>query len=78
VLKMRHLGRVAVSAAMALAVVGCSSLPAVQPWEKGHLAKPEMSLESDPLESRFNLHIYFSKENASGGYGVGGGGCGCN
>jgi hypothetical protein len=57
------------------ALAGCAQ---VQPWEKGTLARPEMSFESDPLQARFEQHIYFSKENASGGYGVGGGGCGCN
>jgi hypothetical protein len=56
----------------------CSSLPAVNAWEKGDLAKPSMSFEGDPLDQRFNQHIYGSKENSSGGYGVGGGGCGCN
>jgi opacity protein-like surface antigen len=61
--------------AVALLGSGCA---AVQPWEKGHLARPEMSFDPDPLESRFAQHIYYSKENASGGYGVGGGGCGCN
>ena len=59
----------------ALALAGCAT---VQPWEKGHLAKPEMTFDSDPLQSRFEQHIYFSKENMTGGYGVGGGGCGCN
>ena len=37
-----------------------------------------MTFESDPLDQRFVQHIYSSKENSSGGYGVGGGGCGCN
>lgn len=55
---------------------GCAS--SVKPWQKGHLAKPIMSLEPDPLEARFDRHIYDSKEAASGGYGAGGGGCGCN
>jgi hypothetical protein len=50
----------------------------VQPWEKGNLARPEMLFDGDPLQSRFEQHIYFSKENMTGGYGVGGGGCGCN
>ncbi|MCX8113660.1 MAG: DUF4266 domain-containing protein [Burkholderiaceae bacterium] len=64
--------------AAAAAVSGCAGLQPVQPWEKGYLAKPEMTFEADPLQARFEQHIYFSKENASGGYGVGGGGCGCN
>ena len=61
--------------AIAAAASGCAS---VQPWQKGNLAKKEMAFDGDPLEARYQQHIYFSKENASGGYGVGGGGCGCN
>lgn len=57
---------------------GCSSLGQVNAWEKGNLAKPAMTFEGDPLDQRFVQHIYGSKENSSGGYGVGGGGCGCN
>jgi hypothetical protein len=49
-----------------------------QPWEKGNLARPEMTMGGDALDQRFVQHIYGSKEAASGGYGVGGGGCGCN
>jgi hypothetical protein len=60
------------------ALAGCSVFAPPEPWEKGNLAKPEMTMGGDPLEERFLQHIYFSKENASGGYGVGGGGCGCN
>ena len=57
---------------------GCSNLGPVQPWEKAHLAKVAMTFEAEPLDQRFVQHIYGSKENSSGGYGVGGGGCGCN
>lgn len=59
-------------------LAGCSGLAPVQPWEKGMLARPEMTFEADVLESKFLEHVYTSKENASGGNGVGGGGCGCN
>ena len=61
----------------AIALDGCAYAPP-QPWEKGSLAKPEMTMGGNPLDERFTQHIYGSKENASGGYGVGGGGCGCN
>ncbi|MEO7761911.1 MAG: DUF4266 domain-containing protein [Casimicrobiaceae bacterium] len=64
-----------VAAAITSLLSGCA---AVQPWEKGNLAKPAMSFNGDPLDDRFTQHIYTSKENASGGYGVGGGGCGCH
>ncbi|MFZ2990330.1 DUF4266 domain-containing protein [Ideonella sp.] len=56
---------------------GCALTPP-QAWEKAALSKPEMTMAGDPLAQRFDQHIYTSKENASGGYGVGGGGCGCN
>lgn len=57
---------------------GCSNLGQVNAWEKGNLAQPIMTFEGDPLDQRFVQHIYGSKESTSGGYGVGGGGCGCN
>jgi len=67
------------AAAIAMAsLAGCSVFKPPQPWEKGQLARPEMTMSADPLDERFVQHIYSSKENASGGYGVGGGGCGCN
>ena len=58
-------------------IAGCAMQPP-QAFEKGNLAKREMTFGSDPLEDAFNQHVYFSKEAASGGTGVGGGGCGCN
>lgn len=60
---------------LATALAGCAN---VKPWERGYLAKPEMSFDSDAAEGRYLQHIYSSKEAAHGGYGVGGGGCGCN
>ncbi len=57
---------------------GCSHVEQVQAWEKGILAKPEMTFEGDRLDNNFTEHTYSSKEAASGGAGVGGGGCGCN
>ncbi|MDH0864004.1 DUF4266 domain-containing protein [Mitsuaria sp. GD03876] len=62
---------------IAFAATGCAMRPP-QPWEKGALARPEMTMGGDVLGDRFAQHIYTSKENASGGNGVGGGGCGCN
>ena len=62
----------------AILCTGCATRAPVQAWEKGNLAKPAMLVEGDPLESRFNEHINASREAASGGSAVGGGGCGCN
>ncbi len=75
---LRPLKLFALIATVGLAT-GCSSIiKPPQPWEKGLLAKPEMVMGGDALDQRFTQHIYGSKESASGGYGVGGGGCGCN
>jgi len=61
-----------------LALQGCSVVQTVEPWQKGNLAKPEMTFDDDPLERGYREHIYTSKEASAGGSGVGGGGCGCN
>jgi hypothetical protein len=70
--------RAAICASLLALLAGCADLPKVEPWQKGMLAKPGMSLEPDRLESKYAEHIYSSKEGAAGGAGVGGGGCGCN
>jgi len=62
----------------AAALAGCATPQAPKPWEKGNLARPEMTMAGDALDQRFNQHIYQSKENGTGSSGVGGGGCGCN
>jgi Domain of unknown function (DUF4266) len=56
----------------------CASYSPPQAWEKQYLAKPEMQFDADKLDAKNIQHIYFSKEGSAGGYGVGGGGCGCN
>ena len=50
----------------------------VSPWERGALADPVMRADRDPLGLLMAEHMWFSREAASGGRGVGGGGCGCN
>ncbi len=57
---------------------GCASFNPPQPWEKGELANPAMQFDPDVLQARLREHVYASKEGATGGYSVGGGGCGCN
>ena len=73
-----QLARIGIALWLIVTLGACSGVSNVQPWEKGNLAKRSMAFDNDPLDERFTLHIYSSKENASGGYGVGGGGCGCN
>ncbi len=60
---------------MLVAATGCQH---VRPWQRGSLADPIMRADRDPLGTGESEHIYFSREDASGGRGVGGGGCGCN
>jgi hypothetical protein len=66
-----------IAAIVLVLLAGCSSL-GVQPWERDVLAREDMQLVTDPVESATDDHIYFSKEATSGGRGFGGGGCGCN
>jgi len=60
-----------------IALQGCAHL-GVQPWEREVLARDDMQLDVNALDTAFDDHIYFSKEGTSGGRGFGGGGCGCN
>lgn len=75
--RVQQISRLVLMSALA-ALSGCSMTQPVMPWEKGVLAKPEMTFELDRLDTDYVEHTYFSKEAASGGSGVGGGGCGCN
>jgi len=63
--------------ALVCTLPACSSL-GVKPWQRELLAKKEMSLDANGVDSSIDEHIYFSKEATSGGRGFGGGGCGCN
>ena len=59
--------------------LGCTGIEDVKPWEKETLARPIMSPEGlHPEVTKFEGHMYFSKEASRGGSGVAGGGCGCN
>jgi Domain of unknown function (DUF4266) len=62
------------------ALSGCAtvSVVRVKPWERGLLADPTMDPNRDPLATEMIEHVYFSREAAAGGRGVGGAGCGCN
>ncbi|MEY4940150.1 MAG: hypothetical protein RIQ93_1885 [Verrucomicrobiota bacterium] len=59
---------------------GCSSanLVRVKPWERATLADYTMRPDRDPLHNALAEHVYYSRETATGGRGVGGSGCGCN
>jgi hypothetical protein len=63
------------SLALLTSLTGCAS---VKPWQRGFLADPIMQPDRDPMQAAQLDHVYFSREAASGGRTVGGGGCGCN
>lgn len=62
---------------LTLLITGCANL-GVKPWERGQFARQDMQLEADEMDMAIEDHIYFSKEGASGGRTLAGGGCGCN
>ena len=64
-----------------LVIVVCSSACgryAVRPDEKEYLADRIMQPDFDELELANDQHVLTNREGAAGGYGAGGGGCGCN
>ena len=74
-MKLAMKGVVGLLVTVAVALAGCAR---VEPWDRDVLARPDMQIVADPVESAADEHIYFSKEASSGGQGFGGGGCGCN
>jgi len=69
--------RMALALLAASLAAGCAA-PHVKPWDRDLLAQPEMRFAPCPMLSAIDQHIYFSKEAATGGAELGGGGCGCN
>lgn len=58
----------------ALSGVGCAT---VRPWQRGQLANRCMQFDPDGGFAAFRGHWQESREGASGGSGLQGGGCGC-
>lgn len=75
---VRQAMRGAMALVVASAMSACASFNPPQAWEKQYLALPAMQFDADKLDAKNIQHIYYSKEGSAGGYGVGGGGCGCN
>lgn len=64
---------------LSLFLLGGCSVKDVQPWEKETLASDRMKDNAGiSLFTKFENHIFYSKEGSKGGGGVAGGGCGCN
>lgn len=74
-LRTAKVGFASLCLAALLATTGCQN---VKPWQRGTLADVTMRTDRDPIGTAMDQHVFFSREAASGGSGVGGGGCGCN
>lgn len=79
-MNLRRLVLCALALAGAAVFSGCAStsLVRVKPWERATLADYTMNPGRDPLHTAMTEHVFFSRETAAGGRGVGGSGCGCN
>jgi hypothetical protein len=79
-MKSDHAKLLLVAALGAFLLAGCSTAPSVRvrPWERAALADDTMNPDRDALGTAMTEHVYFAREAASGGRGVGGSGCGCN
>lgn len=62
-----------IAALLALAC-GCAT---VSPWDKEELGKPCMEFGGDGAAQPFTAHALITNEQAVGGEGGSGGGCGC-
>jgi hypothetical protein len=61
-----------------LAIIPATGCVGVKPWERTSLGTYPMRSDRDQLNDSLAEHVYFTRESAAGGRGVGGGGCGCN
>jgi hypothetical protein len=62
--------------ALVLMLFMCSCTQ-VEPWQRGTLAKPQMSSNPRPLQNKLRSHVQNSREATSAGDVAAGGGCGC-
>lgn len=69
------IGRALMVCSLFAMLPGCAT---VKPWQREALADAIMQPDRNPMQSALIDHVYFSREAASGGRTVGGGGCGCN
>ena len=76
---MHKIAKILLVLAIAAGASGCSNIePWVKPYERDRLADPIMALDMDPVSIFSIVHVYEPREDARGGGGAAGGGCGCN
>lgn len=76
-LSPRHSALTMRSAAFAIALCasGCAT---VKPYERETLAREDMQFEGNADATAGEEHATAYREGSAGGFGQGGGGCGCN
>lgn len=62
---------------LSLFCLGMAACASVQPWEKDVLAEPRMQFRGELASRHFLNHTMITVEEAEGGDGTAGGGCGC-
>jgi len=67
---------------MRLIIIGLillsSACTVVQPFQREILSKEQMQFNAEKVELGAREHFINSLEGSTGGFGTGGGGCGCN
>ena len=62
---------------LSLGALLCSGCATVEPWQKAELGQPYMQPRSSEWGDGFRTHALITVEQAEGGDGLAGGGCGC-
>ncbi len=63
----------------ALLLLGlATSCATTKPYQREHLANPVMNPDGDGDQEALRAHMLGTREGTVGGFGAGGGGCGCN
>ena len=73
----QRLRRLVIGVVMLVAAIGGTGCASVQPWQRGRLANRCMQFDADGGLIAYQGHWQESREGASGGLGLQGGGCGC-
>ncbi|MGE0787522.1 MAG: DUF4266 domain-containing protein [Sandaracinaceae bacterium] len=68
----------ALAAASLIAIGLTQACATTNAWERETLAKPIMAADPDGDREALRSHVLGLREGAQGGFGAGGGGCGCN
>jgi len=70
--------KVKLPAIAVLILIGLNACTNVQPFQREILSKQKMQFDTEIVETAAREHFLNSLEGSTGGFGVGGGGCGCN